>query len=433
MSDPGVSKEDYYPLSSIAEINPSFSKRVSNSSLVSFITMSDVKEVGGLNEFEDRFYYEVKSGFTRFVENDVIFAKITPCMENGKGALVKNLTNEVGFGSTEFHVLRANSDGCPEYIYQMTKDVCFRQLAEKNMTGSAGQRRVPTDFFRVHKVYIPEKEQQQKIAKILSTVDNLIEKTQSLIDKYTAIKQGMMADLFTRGIDLSGTPETNNNYGQLRPSVTDAPELYQETALGWVPKDWISNNLNEVSSSIGDGVHYSVKRVEEGVPFLFVSCIKHGEIQWKKAACISQLTYEEISKSSKPYEGLILFTAVGSYGQVAYVRDDRPFGFERNIAYIKPIQSIIMSRFLFYALHTRDIKDQVESLVMGNAQKLISLGNLGRININFPNVFEQEAVYKKLDMIDSKIELEINLNEKYQKIKKGLMQDLLTGKVIVGD
>lgn len=84
MSDPGVSKEDYYPLSSIAEINPSFSKRVSNSSLVSFITMSDVKEVGGLNEFEDRFYYEVKSGFTRFVENDVIFAKITPCMEIGR-------------------------------------------------------------------------------------------------------------------------------------------------------------------------------------------------------------------------------------------------------------------------------------------------------------------------------------------------------------
>jgi len=280
-------------------------------------------------------------------------------------------------------------------------------------------------------VLLPALNVQKKISSVLSNVDNLIDKTESLIDKYFAIKQGMMNDLFTRGIDLSGTPETNQNYGKLRPSITESPGIYKETKLGWLPKDWGHNNLKKISNAIGDGVHYSVQRVEEGVPFLFVSCIKNGEIQWDKAACISQLTYEEISKNCKPYKGLILFTAVGSYGRIAYVKDDSPFGFERNIAYIKPIAATINSRFLFYSLQTREVKDQVESLVMGNAQKLISLGNLGRIIINLPSIHEQETIHKKLDIIDSKIESEIILNKKYKNIKKGLMHDLLTGKVRV--
>jgi type I restriction enzyme S subunit len=278
---------------------------------------------------------------------------------------------------------------------------------------------------------LPLIQQQNKIAKVLSTVDNLIDKTQNLIGKYTAVKQGMMTDLFTRGIDLTGTPETNENYGQLRPSIEEAPELYQETELGWTPKEWSISDLKQSCSSIGDGVHYSVKRVDEGIPFLFVSCIKNGDIQWGKAACISQKTYEEISKNCKPYEGLILFTAVGSYGQVAYVRSNKPFGFERNIAYLKPINSIVNSRFLFYSLQTHEVMSQVESLVMGNAQKLISLGNLGRIVVRIPKESEQIKIYEKLDLIGSQIKNEKKSLDKYKSIKKGLMQDLLTGKVKV--
>jgi type I restriction enzyme S subunit len=359
-------------------------------------------------------------------EGDIVFT-----MEAPLGNVAQISDNQKYILSQRVVLLKIkNSIACNTFIsYLMRGDDFQRKLIQRS-TGSTvtGIQQKKLNKFEM---LLPPLAQQQKIAKILSSVDNLIEKTQSIIDKYTLIKQGMMSDLFTRGIDLSGSPEKNKNFGQLRPSVVESQELYKETKLGWIPKVWVSNDLKKISNSIGDGVHYSVQRVEEGVPFLFVSSIKNGEIQWDKAACISKKTYDEISKNCKPYEGLILFTAVGSYGKVAYVQNDRPFGFERNIAYIKPIQSDINSRFLFYSLHTSEIKDQVESLVMGNAQKLISLGNLGRIIVNLPSIHEQEVICKKLDLIDSKIESEIKSNEKYKSIKKGLMQDLLTGKVRV--
>ena len=94
-------------IASIAEINPPLPKYVENEDTVSFITMADVSENGRLFRKDTKFFRDVKSGFTRFAENDVLFAKITPCMENGKGALVRNLHNGIGCGSTEFHVLRA--------------------------------------------------------------------------------------------------------------------------------------------------------------------------------------------------------------------------------------------------------------------------------------------------------------------------------------
>ena len=122
-----------------------------------------------------------------------------------------------------------------EYLFYLL------QFHEKNFEkrGQPGtQVNLNTTIVESELVFFPKFEQQQKIAKILTTVDNLIEKTQALIGKYTAIKQGMMADLFTRGIDLSGTPDTNPNYGQLRPSYEQAPELYKQTELGWVPKEW---------------------------------------------------------------------------------------------------------------------------------------------------------------------------------------------------
>jgi len=95
------------PLSSIAEINPPLPRYVSGDQMVTFVRMQDVSESGGIVSSVDIPFEKVSAGFTRFAENDVIFAKITPCMENGKGALATNLTNGIGCGSTEFHVLRA--------------------------------------------------------------------------------------------------------------------------------------------------------------------------------------------------------------------------------------------------------------------------------------------------------------------------------------
>jgi type I restriction enzyme S subunit len=145
------------PLSAIADINPPLPRHVPDSELVSFAGMSDVKESGGITSLRDvPFGAAVKVGFTRFIEGDVLFAKITPCMENGKGALAAGLTNGIGCGSTEFHVLRAKGENCNGFIYQVVQSRAFRQKAEMNMSGSAGQQRVPSDFFKEFPVHIPD-------------------------------------------------------------------------------------------------------------------------------------------------------------------------------------------------------------------------------------------------------------------------------------
>ena len=155
-------------------INPSKSTeaRLEDELEVSFCPMPYVSESGDIKTDETKLYKDVKSGFTYFAEEDVLFAKITPCMENGKGAIARNLKNGIGFGSTEFHILRPNrSIITPEWLYVLTTFMQFRKDAEANMTGSAGQKRVPSIFLRNYKISIPPLEMQKQYVGILEQLD----------------------------------------------------------------------------------------------------------------------------------------------------------------------------------------------------------------------------------------------------------------------
>lgn len=189
---------DFVPVSVLAEINPSTSLNdLDDTSLVSFIPMADVSNDGLWINKQVATLKDVRSGFTRFQENDVLFSKITPCMENGKATYAENLVNGVGFGTTEFHVLRAKNGIAPRYIYHwiMTKEL--RQKAEARMTGTAGQKRVPADFF--DKFFVPkfEIEEQNTIVQILDTQQAHIECEKMHLLKLKLIKQGLMQDLLT--------------------------------------------------------------------------------------------------------------------------------------------------------------------------------------------------------------------------------------------
>ena len=133
-------------LSEIAEVNPSSKSKCKDEELVSFVTMADVSEDGEIINQQSKMYGEVKKGYTVFQDGDILFAKITPCMENGKGALALNLINGIGFGSTEFHVLRPMDSRDTAFIYFLTMNKKFRQQARRFMRGTAGQLRVPKDF-----------------------------------------------------------------------------------------------------------------------------------------------------------------------------------------------------------------------------------------------------------------------------------------------
>jgi type I restriction enzyme S subunit len=160
-------------LGEICVINPPKKevKDFSDDLEVSFVPMSFVDDrEGAIKKQEIKKLAEVRRGYTYFKENDVLFAKITPCMENGKAAIAKNLKNGLGFGSTEFHVIRPNENILPEFIFYYIRQPFFRGEAASKMSGTAGQLRVPKRFLEDYEIPLPPIEEQKKIVKLLEKI-----------------------------------------------------------------------------------------------------------------------------------------------------------------------------------------------------------------------------------------------------------------------
>ena len=168
-----LSNEDYpkEKLKNVLEINPSKPKFSDEDVFVSFLPMEAVSNEGGILKLAKRKIKDVKKGYVYFQEGDVLFAKITPCMENGKGAIAENLLNGIGFGSTEFYVLRSSENIINRLVHHLIQLEEFRKMAEKNMTGLSGHRRVAKNFIEGYQISLPSLPEQQKIVAQLETVE----------------------------------------------------------------------------------------------------------------------------------------------------------------------------------------------------------------------------------------------------------------------
>ncbi len=180
----------------LAAVNPR-NEKVAASTRVSFVGMEDVSESGALTRKADRVRGELGNGYTQFINGDVLVAKITPCFENGKGALAHSLTNGVGFGTTEFHVVRSHDPADVEYLHQVTLTRSFRIAGERQMTGSAGQRRVPAEFIEDFPILIMNANMRRSIGSLLASIDTemfVLEHQASLLRNQ---KRGLMQTLLT--------------------------------------------------------------------------------------------------------------------------------------------------------------------------------------------------------------------------------------------
>jgi len=183
-------------LSEIAEVNPSSKSKCKDEELVSFITMADVSEDGEIINQQSKMYGEVKKGYTVFQDGDILFAKITPCMENGKGALALNLINGIGFGSTEFHVLRPMDSRDTAFIYFLTMNKNFRQQARRFMRGTAGQLRVPKDFLDEYVLdCLPKVTLREEMGRRLIEVNSSYLEQKRSIEKAKIVKAELLQKL----------------------------------------------------------------------------------------------------------------------------------------------------------------------------------------------------------------------------------------------
>jgi type I restriction enzyme S subunit len=184
-------------LKECCEINPrkSDDKSLMDDLEVSFIPMTAVSEQGQFDLSETRKYADVKNGFTYFAEDDVLLAKITPCFENGKAGVAQNLMNGVGFGSTEFHVFRPlDGVSASRWLYHLTTFERFREEAANNMTGTAGQRRIPAPYLEKFTVPLPPLALQHRFADFAETADKSKFELRRTLDELDAAYKALVRE-----------------------------------------------------------------------------------------------------------------------------------------------------------------------------------------------------------------------------------------------
>lgn len=282
-----------------------------------------------------------------------------------------------------------------------------------------------TELLKKLTLNLPPLPEQQKISEILTSVDSIIEKTQTAIAKYKAIKQGMLHDLFTRGIDLQT--------GKLRTRFEDAPELYKESKLGWIPREWEETTLEELTTQIGDGIHTTPK-YSQNTHFYFINGnnLVNGEIQIGSALCVNEEEFEKHFK--KLDERTILYSINGTIGNISFYKNEQVI-IGKSVCYISCKQNVNLD-YIYFLLQTFQVSKFYELELTASTIRNLSLASVRSTPITIPkNENEQNLIAERIKAINTKLQTEQTYLQKMQQLKKGLMEDLLSGrkKVIINE
>jgi type I restriction enzyme S subunit len=327
------------------------------------------------------------------------------------------INSQIGISNQQINALLVNEENNYKFIYYLLfhfKDR-FKNFAPKTTIQIINK----TEFGKFE-FNLPPLPQQKKIANILSTVDQVIEQTESAIAKYLAIKQGLMQDLFTRGIDVKT--------GQLRALPQDAPELYKESALGLIPREWGVVNLDNLIIAIDPQPdHRTPASVDNGIPYLGINDIDHlGNVNYDKCRRVSKDVLIEHRKRYTINDGDIIFGKIGTIGQ-----PKRLFAFDNltlsaNVILIQPNKN---PGYVFWLLNSPIVKTIISNTIHTTSQPAFGMEKIRSLKVPKCDNQEQLEFSKKLNSLQFKIQSEQQSLGKYQQLKAGLMQDLLTGRV----
>lgn len=284
-------------LAEIAQINPATDFDFPDDELCTFVPMEAVDDVvAQITKPATRRYREVAKGYTTFTENDVIVAKITPCMENGKCAIVRNLRNKVGFGSTEFHVLRASKHVLPEWLFYFWRLPETRRVAERTMTGSAGQKRVSASFLGSLEILLPGLSEQQRIVALLEQADQLRRIRRYALELSDTFLPAAFLELFGDGSDRFPLFTVDE-------LAADKPNAIRTGPFG-------SQLLHS-------------EFTKSGIAVLGIDNAVENRFEWGERRFISPQKFDQLRRYAV-YPGDVLITIMGTCGRCAIVPDDVP-------------------------------------------------------------------------------------------------------------
>lgn len=388
---------EWTPLESIAEISPKLPYEIDDEVDVSFIPMKRVEEeTGRINLSETRKYGKVKGRYTKFIDNDIIFAKITPCMENGKVAILKNLINGVGFGSTEFHVLRLREESLSnQFYYYFLLQKWFRDLAMQHFTGTVGHRRVPTNFMKEVFVPVAPSNEQVRIVRLveelLSRIEAGVQGLQAAQTKLEQYRQTILKQAYTGKL----TQKWRNNHERNLSHLERVNGLDQHP--GWQFRKLVSISIIE-RGKFSHRPRNEPRFYGGEYPFIQTGDISNsnGRIKTYKQT----LNDDGIAISKKFPKGTIVMSIAANIGDTAILEIDA--WAPDSVVGITPDQSIVNSEYIEYYLRT--IKQSLESNAPATAQKNINLRTLRPLLIPVAPIKEQKEIVRMVDLIISNID-----------------------------
>lgn len=286
----------------------------------------------------------------------------------------------------------------------------------------SGLKHLRKEFVRKIRIDVPSPNVQLKIVEILDDCDLAIKITESLIAKYQQIKAGLMHDLFTRGVTTDG---------KLRPPREQAPELYHESPIGWIPKEWSLSRCADVCENICVGIVIRPAQyyAEAGVPTFRSANIRESGIDASDLVFIADHSNALLAKS-QVRAGDVLTVRTGYPGTSAVVPPEFDGSNCVDILISRPSKNID-SHFLCSWINSPFGKDQVLKGQGGLAQQHFNVGEMRGLVVAIPSPTEQQRIVGKLQAISKRIHEEEALLEKKKKLKQGLMYDLLSGGVRV--
>jgi type I restriction enzyme S subunit len=302
----------------------------------------------------------------------------------------------------------------------LSADKTQRYLDSRTTGMAESQLNFTNELLLNTEVYLPPIEVQKRLGKLISLIDKQANSTKALIKKYQQVKSGIMFDFFTRGIGSDG---------QLRPPREQAPELYHDTKVGWIPKEWDVHYLNDLTTKVVDGVHHTPNYVEHGIPFVTVKNLTaSSEISFEKLNYIDTKTHLKCYSRADPKPGDVLVTKDGTLGVCRIVKDGMPdFSIFVSVALLRVTQELT-AEWLKFFFDSGEYLKQLGSLSAGTGLKHIHLEHFKKFLIALPPLREQEELNRRLKVIENKIISETQFYNKQIKQKSGLINDLLTNK-----
>lgn len=383
-----------YKFSDFVLINPAV--KLPSNEQVSFVEMKDL--VNG-----KRFCYpsttRTNGGGAKFENRDTLFARITPCLENGKICQVKGLKSGIGLGSTEFLVFRGKPNvSDTDFVFYLSRWNEVRSHAEINLDGTSGRQRVPKECFNELILNLPENlTEQTAIASVLSSLDEKID----LLHRQNSTLEKM------------------------------AETLFRQWFVEEAKVEWESYKLKDLVKHVKPGTNYQPKRIETGIPFLNVRNLSNGFLDLSDTTKISMEEYQRIHKNWQPEENDLLISRIGTLGIVAVIqRLDLPVAVHYNMINLKA--KTTSYQFLYFLLKSSLFQEKYLSNIRQSVQEYVAIDDTENIEIALPIGLEE---FKKQEPYFVELYNKIKSNQSQVRtltsLRDNLLPKLMSGEVTV--